>query len=112
MDEVVVTDQHTAERLAHFTLQPDDSAVVDHGYGYRASVASAVRQRADVVRRITPATFRVESGAGGPFDLIAWLRQASAAQQEWQGGCVHDGQRYAVRVLAARLRNRSASTNE
>ncbi len=63
MDEVVVTDQHTAERLAHFRLQPDDIAVVDNGYGYRAS----------------------------------------AAQQEWQGWCVHDGQRYAVRVLAARL---------
>jgi hypothetical protein len=103
MDEVVVTDQHTAERLAHFRLQPDDIAVVDNGYGYRASVASAVRQRADVVLRITPATFPVETGAGVPCDLSAWLRQASAAQQEWQGWCVHDGQRYAVRVLAARL---------
>lgn len=103
MDEVVVTDQHTAERLAHFTLQPDDIAVVDNGYGYRASVARAVRQSADVVLRITPATFPVETVAGVPFDLLAWLCQASAAQQEWQGGCVHDGQRYAVRVLAARL---------
>ena len=43
MDAVVVTDQHTAERLAHFTLRPGDIAVVDHDYGYRASVASAGR---------------------------------------------------------------------
>ena len=55
MDEVVVTDQHSAERLAHFTLRPGDIAVVDNGYGYRASVATAVRQGADVVLRITPA---------------------------------------------------------
>ena len=103
MDAVVVTDQHTAERLAHFTLQPGDIAVVDNGYGYRASVASAVRQSADVVLRITPATFPVETAAGVPFDLIAWLRQESATQQEWQGWCVHDTQRYAIRVLAARL---------
>jgi hypothetical protein len=103
MDEVVVTAQHTAERLAHCTLQPDDIAVVDNGDGYRVSGASAVRQSADVVLRITPATFPVETVAGVPFDLIAWLHQASAAQQEWQGWCVHDGQRYAVRVLAARL---------
>ena len=103
MDAVVVTDQHSAERLAHFTMQPGDIVVADNGYGYRASVARAVRQSADVVLRITPATFPVETAAGVPFDLIAWLRQGSATQQEWQGWCVHDGQRYAVRVLAARL---------
>ena len=91
MDEVVVTDQHSAERLAHFTLRPRDIAVVDNGYGYRASVATAAGQDADVVLRITPATFPVETAAGVPCDLIAWLRQGSAAQQEWQGYCVHDG---------------------
>jgi hypothetical protein len=103
MDEVVVTDQHSAERLAHFTLRPGDIAVVDNGYGYRASVAIAGRQDADVVLRITPATFPVETASGQAFDLPAWLSQGSAAQQEWQGSCTHDGQRYAVRVLAARL---------
>ena len=103
MDEVVVTDQHTAERLAHFTLQAGDIAVVDNGYGYRASVALAVRQDADVVLRITPATFPVETAAGVSFDLSEWLRQGHAAAQEWQGECVHDEQHYAVRVLAARL---------
>jgi hypothetical protein len=103
MDEVVVTDQHSAERLAHFTLQPGDIAVADNGYGYRSSVATAVRQQADVVLRITPATFPVATAAGESFDLTAWLRQGSAAHQEWQGWCVHDAQRYAVRVLAARL---------
>jgi len=103
MDEVVVTDQHSAERLAHCTLQPGDIAVADNGYGYRSSVATAVRQGADVVLRITPATFPVETAAGVPFDLIAWLRQGNTAQQEWQGWCVQDDQQYAVRVLAARL---------
>ena len=103
MDEVVVTDQHTAERLAHFTLRAGDIAVVDNGYGYRASVALAVRQDADVVLRITPATFPVETAAGVSFDLSEWLRQGHAAAQEWQGEGVHDEQHYAVRVLAARL---------
>ena len=103
MDAVVVTDQHSAKRLAHFTLQPGDIAVADNGSGYRASVATAVRQGADVVLRITPATCPVETAAGQAFDLPAWLRQGSAAQQEWQGWCISDGQRYAVRVLAARL---------
>ena len=103
MDEVVVTDQHSAERLAHFTWQAGDIVVADNGYGYRTSVATAVRQHADVVLRITPATFPVATVAGEAFDLAAWLRQSAAAQQEWQGRCVHDAQHYAGRVLAARL---------
>lgn len=103
MDEVVVTAQHSAERLAHCTLQPGDSAVADNGYGDRRSVATAVRQQADVVLRITPATFPVVPAAGEACDLTAWLCQGSAAHQEWQGWCVHDAQRYAGRVLAARL---------
>ena len=59
-----MTDQHTAERLAHFTLRPGDIAVVDNGYGYRASVALRCASGADVVLRITPATFPVDTAAG------------------------------------------------
>ena len=103
MDEVVVTDQHSAERLTHFTLQPGDIAVGDRGYGYRSSVATAVQQGADVALRITPATFPVETAGGEAFALSAWLCHSHAAQQEWHGWCAHDGQRYAIRVVAARL---------
>ena len=99
----MVTDQHSAERLAHFTRQPGDIAVADNGYGYRRRVATAVRQQAEVVLRSTPATFPVTTAAGEAFDLTAWLRPGSAAHQEGQGGCDDDAQRYAVRVLAARL---------
>jgi len=77
--------------------------VADNGYGYRSSVATAVRQQADVVLRVTPATFPVTTAAGEAFDLTAWLRQGSAAHQEWQDWCDYDAQRYEVRVLAARL---------
>ena len=103
MDEVLVTDQHCAERLAHLTFRPGDSAVADNGYGYRASVAAAVRQGAEVVLRITPATFPVDPAEGQAFDLAAWLRQGEAAQQEGHGWCVHDTRRYAGRGLATRL---------
>ena len=40
------------------------------------------------------------AATGVPFDRIAWLREGRATEQEWQGRGVHDGQRYAVRVLA------------
>ena len=57
LGQVRVTDRYGGERLAPFALRPGDIAVADNGYGYRASVAAAVGQRADVVLRITPATF-------------------------------------------------------
>ena len=58
--------------------------MADRGYGYRRSVATAVRQQADVVVRIHPATFPLETEAGwlvlshgvGPmrkYDLGAFL---------------------------------------
>jgi len=103
MSDVLVTDQHRAERLAHCTLHPRDIAVVDNGYGYRASVATAVCQGADVVARITPTTFPVETAAGVPFDLLTWLHQSQSPTREWQGWCIHEAQRYAIRVLAVRL---------
>ena len=81
-----MTDQHSAERLAHFTLQPGDIAVADNGYGYRSSVATAVRQQADVVLRITPATFPVATAAGEAFDLTAWLRQGVRRTRSGRAG--------------------------
>jgi len=55
MGQVLVTDQHTGEHLAHYTLRAGDVVVADNGYGYRGMVAVAVRQQADVVLRITRA---------------------------------------------------------
>jgi hypothetical protein len=66
-------------------------------------VATAVGQGADIVTRITPATFPVETAAGEPFDLLAWLGQSPSPALEWQGWCVYEAQRYAIRVLAVRL---------
>lgn len=88
-----MTDQHSAARLAHCTLQPGDLAVADKGDGYRSRVATAVQQGAAVVMRIPPAPFPVATAAGQAFALVAGLRQSAATQPEWQGWCVHDGQR-------------------
>ena len=42
LGQVVVTDNHTAEGLKHFQLQPADVVVADGGYGYRRDAATAV----------------------------------------------------------------------
>jgi hypothetical protein len=77
--------------------------VADNGYGYRRSVAWAVQQRADVVVRMYPATFPLETDTGQPFNVLRWLRQPGSPEREWRGWCQWQGQRYRVRLLAAQL---------
>ena len=102
LGQVRVSDRYGGESLAPFALRPGDIAVADNGYGYRASVAAAAGQRADVVLRIPPATLPLETAAEQPFDVLAWLRPAGSAR-EWHGWCRWERQRYGVRLLAPRL---------
>jgi len=106
MDDVVVSDRHTAEGLAHFTFRPGDIAVSDGGYGYRGQVATARTARADVVLRIDPRTCPLVDAAGQPFDVEAWLgevERSRTAPAEWAGWCSIHEQRHAVRLIASAL---------
>jgi len=103
MSQVRVTDRHGGEHLAQYTWQAGDVIVADRGYGYRRSVATAVRQQADVVVRIHPATFPLETEAAQPFNVLRWLRQRGSPERDWHGWCRWEGRRYAVRRVAAKL---------
>jgi hypothetical protein len=103
MSQVQVTDYHGGERLDRYTWRAGDVIVADNGYGYRRSVAWAVQQGADVVVRIYPATFPLETDAGQPFNVLRWLRQRGSLEREWHGWCQWQGQRYPVRLIAAKL---------
>ena len=103
LTHVTITDGHTAETLAHYGLQPGDIVVADGGYGYRRSVACVARQQADGVFRIYPSTFPLEDAAGHPIDVLRWLRRAGGSVRSRPGWCSWEGQRYAVRLIAAQL---------
>ena len=103
MSQVQVTDRRGGERLDRYTWQAGDVIVADNGYGYRRSVAWAVQQRADIVVRMYPATFPLETDAGQPFNVLRWLRQAGSQEREWSGWCQWQGQRYRVRLIATKL---------
>lgn len=103
MHQVSVTDRHGGEHLEHYRWHAGAVIVADRGYGYRRSVATAVRQQADVVVRIHPATFPLETEAGQPCNVLRWLRHPGGAEREWCGWCRWAGQRYPVRLVAAKL---------
>jgi len=62
-----------------------------------------VRQQADVVVRGHPATFPLETEAGQPCNVLRWLRHRGGAEREWRGWWRWAGQRYPVRLIAAKL---------
>jgi len=101
MHQVGVTDRRGGEHLERYRWHAGEVIVADRGYGYRRSVATAVRQQADVVVRIHPATFPLETEAGQPFNVLGWLRQRGGSAREWHGWCRWAGQRYPVRLVAA-----------
>lgn len=103
MHQVSVTDRRGGEHLARYQWHAGEVIVADRGYGYRRSVATAVHQQADVVVRIHPATFPLETEAGQPFNVLRWLRQRGGSEQAWHGWCRWAGQRYPVRLVAAKL---------
>lgn len=103
MAQVRVTDRTGAEQLAHFELQPHDIVVGDSGYGYRKHVAYAHHKQADVVLRVTLATFPLEQADAQPFDATEWVLMQHASVAEWSGFCRIHGRRYQVRLIARKL---------
>ncbi|MCA1599895.1 MAG: transposase, partial [Chloroflexi bacterium] len=101
--QVTLTDQHAAEALAHFALQPGDIAVADGGYGYRKNIASVVQQQAEGVFRIDPRTCPLEDAQGQPLDVVRWLGKTGGAVRSHTAWCRYGGQRYVVRVVALKL---------
>lgn len=54
MKQVKVSDQHTAESLAHFSMEKGDLVMADARYGTAQNYIYAQEQGADVILRITP----------------------------------------------------------
>src|SRR5260221_519535 len=103
LSEVRVSDEHTAESLAHYRLQAGDVVVADNGYGYRSSVATTADQHAYGVFRITPSTFPLQDASGQTIEVQAWLSLAGGGVRSLACWCCYPGRSYAVRLLALRL---------
>ena len=103
LGQVQGTDRRGGEHLGRYQWQAGDVMVADRGYGYRRSVALALRQQAEVVLRLPPATFPWETDTGQPFTVLRWRRQRGETARDWHGWCRWQGQRSRVRLIAAQL---------
>lgn len=103
MAQASLTDCHTSEALAPFTLRPEDVIVADRGYGYRKNLLSAHQAQARVVFRFSPHTLPLQQADGTPIPLVAWLKEQGDGTYERHAWCVCAGQTIAVRILAQSL---------
>lgn len=100
--QVHLTDRHAGERLSHFQLQRGDLVVLDGGYGYRGTLATAQALGADVLVPFTPSTCPLRDSWGRTLDVVAWLQQGGPAIRTRTALWSYDGQHGQVRLLAKR----------
>lgn len=102
LDGIEVTDAHGGESLARFAGQPDEIRVADRGYAHAKGLGSLLASCAGLVVRINWHNLRLELPEGGRFNLIAWLRSVSVAQEQSVWLTTPHG-RFALRLLALPL---------
>lgn len=100
--QIHLTDRHTGERLEHYALQAGDLVVLDAGYGYRPTLATAQRSGADVLFPFTPSTCPLEHSSGQALDVVAWLKQDGLLVRSRSAWWCYDGRRSQVRIIAKR----------
>lgn len=106
MKQVKVSDQHTAESLAHFSMKKGDLVLADAGYGTAQNFIYAQEQGADVILRITPKNFCLYDAQGEKISLTALMKEAEEKHMEWIDGfgyCKYKGKTGFVRIIAHRL---------
>ncbi len=106
MKQVKVSDKHTAESLAHFSIEKGDLIMADAGYGTAQNYIYAQEQGADTILRITPKIFCLYDADGKKMSLTKLLEKAEKKHMEWIdifGFCRYEGKTGHVRVVAQKL---------
>lgn len=106
MQQVKVTDKHTAESLSHFSIGKNDLVMADAGYGTAHNYIYAQEQQADVILRITPKNFCFYDVDGNKISLTELLKKAEEKHMEIVdifGYCKYRTKSALVRVVAEKL---------
>ena len=106
IQQVCVTDYHTAESFCMFSFQKEDIVLADAGYGKARNYAYAMEQGCDVILRISPNHISLVDAMGEKIDIYARLKEAKQKKEktlEVFGFCVYEKKRYPVRLIAQEL---------
>ena len=105
MDEVSVTDHHTAESFAPFNITPGSIYIADAGFGKGKNLEYVVSRQADALFRVTPNLLALASDANGA-EKIDMVKKLDTRKDVVDFTCyVHtiDGEYVPARLIASRL---------
>lgn len=112
IQQIQVTDHHTAESFQLFSFHKNDIVLADAGYGKAGNYACAMKQGCDVILRITPNHFSFFDADGKKADISALLKEMELKKEknmEWFGFCQHEKECYPVRLIAQKLPEEKAA---
>ena len=105
MDEVSVTDHHTAESFVPFSITPGSIYIADAGFGKGKNLEYVVSRQADALFRVTPNLLALASDANGA-ERIDMVKKLDTRKDVVDFTCyVHtvDGKYVSARLIASRL---------
>src|SRR5712692_3645456 len=113
LTQVKVTDCHEGEHLEVFDLHPGDLVVTDRANGLRTRIVFVLSKMAEIVVRISPSRFPMETEHGKPIMVLEW--RVGTARVGWRDqescGLDHGGQE-ADQAAFAGLAFERAATGE
>lgn len=112
IQQVKVTDYHTAETLSLFHFTKQDIVIADAGFATIKNYIFATKQNADVIFRITPKHFPIFDSTGTRIDFLSILKQAAQRNEttmELFAFCQEGKQQHLVRILAQKLPKEKAA---
>ena len=105
MEEVIVSDRHTAESVGHFTVKPGSLYICDAGYGIGTNIDHIASNKGYALFRITPHLVRLAGDSDGK-QIIDMAQKLKTRKKQVVITCfvhVAKGRYLPVRVIASRL---------
>lgn len=104
-----VTTTKVGESLARFAWQAGDVAVADRGYGTASGIVAVKKGGGEVIVRLQPTNFRLQTRAAEALDLSQVLRQSSEQIVTIPAQFDHQGESFKVWIHAYRLSEEAAN---
>jgi len=105
MNEIQITDHHTAESISQFTICPGSIYLADAGYGTGKNYEYVTSQEGDAIFRVTPNQLLLANDTRGA-EKIDMVKQLETGEDVVDFTCyVHSEKRkyVPVRIIASRL---------
>jgi len=103
MDEIKVTDNHTAEGIQHYTIQKGHIYIADSNYGKAKIFDYIVSKQADAILRISPNHVALYTKSGKKIDLAKLFGKTKKSVLDFDCYMKNGKKTIKVRIVASRL---------